>query len=37
MSEGEKELENWTQYQLDESLAESLIANNFEKPTNVQQ
>lgn len=30
------ELENWTEFQLDPSLAEALVANNFKKPTEVQ-
>ena len=29
------ELENWTDFQLDPSLAEALVANNFKKPTEV--
>ena len=29
-------LDNWTQFELDESIAETLVANNFNKPTEVQ-
>ena len=30
------DLDNWTQFDLDEGLAETLVANNFTKPTEVQ-
>ena len=30
------DIENWTQFELDESLAETLVANKFAKPTVVQ-
>jgi len=30
------DIENWTQYELDDGLAETLVANNFVKPTVVQ-
>ena len=29
-------LQNWTQFEVSESLAEALVANNFTKPTEVQ-
>ena len=29
-------IQNWTQFEVSDSLAESLVANNFKKPTNVQ-
>ena len=29
-------LKNWMQYDMAEDLAESLVANNFMKPTDVQ-
>ena len=33
----ESELKAWTRYQIDESLAEALVANNFKAPTPVQE
>lgn len=33
----ESELKAWTQYQMEDSLAEALVANNFKEPTPVQQ
>ena len=29
-------VENWTDFEMNEALAESLVANKFEKPTEVQ-
>ena len=31
------QLDNWTNFELNEALAESLVANKFEKPTPVQE
>ena len=28
-------VENWTDFEMNEALAESLVANKFEKPTEV--
>ena len=36
MQEQETDVENWTQFELNEELAESLVANGFTKPTPVQ-
>jgi len=30
------DLENWTKFDIDEGLAETLVANKFGKPTDVQ-
>jgi superfamily II DNA/RNA helicase len=29
-------IQNWTQFEVSEELAESLVANSFKRPTNVQ-
>ena len=36
MQEQETEIENWTQFDLNEALAEAVVANGFKKPTDVQ-
>lgn len=36
MDSKKTDMENWTQYELNEDLAESLVANGFTKPTPVQ-
>ena len=30
------DIQNWTEFELDDGLAETLVANNFAKPTAVQ-
>lgn len=35
MQEQATEIENWTQFDLNDSLAEALVANGFKKPTDV--
>ena len=30
-----KQLENWTKFQLEDVLAESMLANNFTEPTPI--
>jgi len=30
------DIQNWTEFELDDGLAETLVANNFAKPTVVQ-
>jgi hypothetical protein len=29
------DIENWTQFEVNNNLAESLVANNFERPTEI--
>ena len=35
LQDKEKALENWNQFELNDALCESLVANNFNEPTKV--